>query len=135
MFEITVQSVFAAAHAIRLGGSKEPTHGHNWLVLIAVGSETLDANDLVCDFHLVESCLHDVIGPLRNRHLNETPPFDRINPTAERVAEHIAHAVGRSLAGRLPASARLVRVEVTEAPGCSAIYRPDPAHITATPEP
>ena len=40
----------------------------------------------------LEAALDEIIRPFRNRNLNDLPPFDVINPTAERVAEYIGEA-------------------------------------------
>jgi 6-pyruvoyltetrahydropterin/6-carboxytetrahydropterin synthase len=118
MFELSVQREFSAAHAITINGQREPVHGHNWRVAVTVTGDSLDDNDLICDFHLVERKLDAVIAPFHNHSLNETPPFNRINPTAERVVEHIAKQISTGL----PKGVRLVRVSVTEAPGCIATW-------------
>jgi len=124
MYELTVQAEFSAAHAITIGGRREPIHGHNWRVRVQIQGPQLDDEGLLCDFHLVESQLQEIVNPFDNRTLNETPPFDRLNPTAERVAQHIAERLSESLADRLPAEARVAQVSVTEAPGCAAAFRP-----------
>lgn len=127
MHEISVTSEFAAAHAIRIAGEREPVHGHNWRVTAVIRGPRLDADGLLCDFHLIESGLRDIILPFHNHHLNEVSPFDVTNPTAERVAEHIATRLTGLLKGRIPADARVVRVTVTEAPGCEATHLPVPS--------
>ncbi|MEM9883712.1 MAG: 6-carboxytetrahydropterin synthase [Planctomycetota bacterium] len=134
MFEIAVEKTFSAAHALRLpGGEFEPVHGHNWRVRVTVAAEGLDAMDTVMDFHRLEELVESVVGPWRNRDLNGLTPFAAapgsgphaggvlaVNPSAERVAERIAWAVG----GGLPEGVWLHDVSVTEAPGCLARYRP-----------
>ncbi|MEO1235483.1 MAG: 6-carboxytetrahydropterin synthase [Planctomycetota bacterium] len=143
MFEATIERVFSAAHALRLpDGSMEPMHGHDWRVVVSVGSDELDAMDTVMDFHELERLVEGVVGPWRSGCLNELPPFAgqgaygggaggasgeasggkelAINPSAERVAERVAWAVG----GGLPERVWLRWVTVTEAPGCAARYRP-----------
>ena len=120
MFELTVQRTFSAAHAIRIGDHVEPIHGHDWNVRATVAGPTLDSNDLLIDFHDVERWLDDIVQPFDNHHLNEIEPFDQTNPTAERVAEHIAIA----LQSHLPDTCHLKMVEVSEAPGCVARYIP-----------
>lgn len=122
MHTLTVTAEFAAAHAIVMRGEREALHGHNWRVRAEVAGPRLDEDGLLCDFHLVEEALRGILAPLHNHNLNETPPFDRLNPTAERVSEHIARRLGEALAGRLPAGARVTRVSVTEAPGCEATH-------------
>jgi 6-pyruvoyltetrahydropterin/6-carboxytetrahydropterin synthase len=120
MFELAVHRQFCAAHAIVIRGRCEPVHGHNWTATVVVRGEELDADGLLCDFHLIERELEAVVAPLHNRDLNTVPPFDAINPTAEHVARHIAE----SLRPSLPSKVTLVSVSVSEAPGCAATFRP-----------
>ena len=123
MYQITVQSTFSAAHALRLtDGTLEPVHGHDWRITVRVGCEQLDSLQTVMDFHELERILEEVVSPFRNRHLNDLDPFadGQVNPTAERVAWW----VGTRVDPRLPAEVNLVEVTVGEAPGCLATYRP-----------
>jgi len=141
MFEATIETVFSAAHALRLpGGTLEPIHGHDWRVTVTVASEELDDMDTVMDFHALQALLEAVVKPWRNRHLNEVPPFVQekptgdagtsadeadgealaVNPSAERVAERVAWAIS----GGLPERVWLHDVSVSEAPGCVARFRP-----------
>ena len=120
MFELTVCREFRAAHAITMGGVLEESHEHNWRVGAVVRGDHLDSDGLLCDFHRIEQELDRVLEPLSGRDLNRTPPFDRINPTAENVARHIAEEIGQ----RIPRSVTLKSVSVTEAPGCTAKYLP-----------
>ena len=118
-FQITTTRFFSAAHQLRLyDGSLEPLHGHNWKVKVVVGSSKLDSIGVVMDFHELERLLDRIIAPLHNTHLNDTPPFSAMNPSAENVALHI----GRSL--QLPASVQLLSVEVWETDANSAVYQP-----------
>ena len=118
MFELTVRRTFAAAHAIVMRGVRERIHGHNWQVVVTVEGASLDSDGLLCDFHALEATLDEAVGPFHNRSLNEVPPFDRVNPTAENVAEFLALEVGR----RLPRGLAVQRVEIEEAPGCVAAF-------------
>ncbi len=123
-YQITIEKVFAASHALRLpDGSSEPIHGHNWPVRVTIGSDQLDAMDCVMDFHELERIVDGILAPFQTAHLNDVPPFSQetqgINPSAERVAEHIA----RSVAAKLPAEVKLIQASVGEAPGCTAVYR------------
>lgn len=120
MYQLRVETVFSAAHAITIGGAREPVHGHDWRVTAMVQAPQLDADGLVCDFHAVEAALREITGRYHNRNLNEVSPFDRQNPTAEHVALHIA----TELARRIPRTASVHSVTVTEAPGCAAVYLP-----------
>ena len=121
MYELRVHRQFSAAHAIRMAGQMETLHGHDWRVQVQVVGDSLDADGLLCDFHALETAIDRVLARFHSRTLNDVPPFDRTNPTAELVARHVADEV----AGTLPAGVRLGSVSIGEAPGCEAIYRPD----------
>lgn len=120
MYELEIRRRFSAAHAISMRGVREPVHGHDWEVTVTVGGERLDDDGLLCDFHAIERGIDAIVRPMDSRHLNETPPFDRVNPTAEHVAKFIAD----TLAPTLPSGVRLSSVRVTEAPGCAARFMP-----------
>ena len=118
-FQITTTRTFSAAHQLRLyDGSLEPLHGHNWKVKVIVGAPRLDAIGVVMDFHELERLVDAILAPLHNAHLNDTPAFAALNPSAENVALHI----GRSLV--LPGGVQLLCVEVWETDGNSAAFRP-----------
>jgi 6-pyruvoyltetrahydropterin/6-carboxytetrahydropterin synthase len=118
MYELSVEREFCAAHAILISGRREAVHGHNFKVRVTVGGKALDSNDLLCDFHVIERDIDAVISRFNNADLNSTPPFDRVNPTAERVAQHISEEVAK----KLPPRVKLLRTTVSEAPGCQASF-------------
>lgn len=126
MYEITVEHEFCAAHALLISGAREHLHGHNWRVTATLAGQALDADGLLCDFHAVEHALKAVCAPFANRNLGDIPPFDRLNPTAEHVAMHIAASLADALSTSLPPRVRVQSVRVTEAPGCTATFRPAP---------
>jgi 6-pyruvoyltetrahydropterin/6-carboxytetrahydropterin synthase len=121
MYELSVEREFCAAHAIVIHGRREPVHGHNFRVQVVVAGPTLDSNGLLCDFHVIERDIDAVISRFNNADLNATPPFDRLNPTAEHVAMHIGHEVAK----KLPQRIRMLRTTVSEAPGCKASFVPE----------
>lgn len=126
-FQITALGHFSASHQLRLyDGSLEPLHGHNWKVRVTVQAGRLDAIGVVMDFHELDRLLAAIISPLHNTHLNDTPEFAELNPSAENVAWHVARSLTQ------PAGIELKSVEVWETPGSSAIYLPDgDAHAPA----
>ena len=126
-FRLELTSVFSAAHAILIRGSREPLHGHDWRVTLTIEGSTLDADGLLVDFHAVEAALKAIIAPFHNRSLNETTPFNVTNPTAELVAKYIGGGIEAWLATDAAAAARgirLAQVRITEAVGCAAVYIP-----------
>ena len=89
MFEVTVEETFAAGHALRnYKGKCENVHGHNYKVRGDVRGENLDATGLLVDFVEVKRLMHARwwTGWITS-FLNELPPFDVINPSAENMAQ------------------------------------------------
>ena len=124
VFEISVQRVFHASHALLIGGDREESHAHDWRITLVVAGAALDSDGLLCDFHDLEAALDEVIETFQDADLNQTRPFDRFNPTAEAVAKYIAESVS----GRLGDTVHVDRVSVIEAPGCQATYFMPPTH-------
>lgn len=120
-YQLSVTTSFRAEHALVLKGQSEPVHAHQWQVTAVVSGNDLDDDGLLWDFHDLKSSMRDIVAPLENTNLNQVPPFDTDNPSAELVARHIA----RCMATRLPPGLALESLSVSEAPGCVATYRPD----------
>ncbi len=118
MYLNQIERSFSAAHALDIGGVREPIHGHNWSVTVIVAGTSLDADGLLVDFHALERTIDGIIGRFHNQNLNTTTPFDQINPSAELVAQYIAVQIIPTL----PMGVRVQSVSVGEAPGCTATY-------------
>mgnify|MGYP002642528468 FL=1 len=121
MFELEVSQRFSAAHAVTVGGVPEELHGHDWRVTLTIQGSELDHEDLLVDFHAVETSLRTAISPFAGRTMNGIPPFDKVHPTAERLAEFVAGAVH----AEIPQGCRIASVAVEEAPGCIARWYPN----------
>jgi 6-pyruvoyltetrahydropterin/6-carboxytetrahydropterin synthase len=121
-FTIQVTHEFCAAHSIILNATPEPLHGHNFKTTATIAGSSLDNEALLCDFHLVEQTLSDICRPFTNNTLNDTPPFDQLNPTAENLAKHIADQLAKKLDESLAPRAKVHSVTITEAPNCQATY-------------
>jgi 6-pyruvoyltetrahydropterin/6-carboxytetrahydropterin synthase len=120
MYQVHVRRHFDAAHALRgYQGKCERMHGHRWEVVVCVEATELDACGMAYDFTVLKRELDAVLDELDHRNLNETPPFDAINPSSE----HIARMVFEALQQRLP-DARLRYVEAWESPDAWATYSP-----------
>ena len=119
MYEVTVERTFAAAHALRnYQGGCENLHGHNFRVRVRVEGPTLDQTGLLIDFLELKRVMDAVIDPYEHRNLNETAPFDEVNPSAENIAKWFHDRMQDAL----PAPIAEVRVWETET--SSAAYRP-----------
>ena len=120
VWQLTVKGDFAAAHALRCyHGKCENLHGHNYTVEIVVeGEELLPGAEYLCDFTELKVLLKEITNSLDHRYLNETPPFDRLNPSSENLARYI----WQQMSSRLPHHVRMVRATVAETPKQSATY-------------
>ncbi len=126
MFEVTVEQTFAAGHALRgYRGKCENVHGHNYKVCVTVEGERLNEIGLLVDFVVLKRILRGVIEYLDHKFINDLPPFDRVNPTAENMARYFYDEVARRLAAETPeAAARVKEVRVWETDTSVAAYRP-----------
>jgi 6-pyruvoyltetrahydropterin/6-carboxytetrahydropterin synthase len=122
MFEVTIEESFAAGHALRnYRGKCENVHGHNYRCQVTVEGEQLDSIGLLVDFVELKRVVHSVLDRLDHTWLNEFPPFDVLNPSAENIAKYIHDEVLKGLPDQ--DRVRLSQVKLWETDTCSAIYR------------
>jgi 6-pyruvoyltetrahydropterin/6-carboxytetrahydropterin synthase len=151
MYRVNKQFEFQAAHVL----SKHPglcrfPHGHNYKVEITLAAESLDENNMVCDFQAIKAVLRDYVSQLDHsimlnsadqagRKSQEGNPrvnlFEDKDPTSEVMAETIftflreklGQRTVRSEAGveyRINPAVRLEKVRVWETPTAWAEYQP-----------
>lgn len=90
MYYASVEDRFSSAHQLReYEGKCERLHGHNWVVRVTVSGKELDKSGMLVDFGIMKKHLKDILEVLDHRFINEVPPFDKLNPSAENLAEHI----------------------------------------------
>lgn len=120
MYHLTVKSHFDAAHALRgYPGECRELHGHTWDVEVTVAGARLDEVGIVYDFKTLKDDLNAVLEPFDHAYLNEVPPFDSLNATAE----NLARVVYEEIARRVPEGIRVVEVAVWESPVARIAYR------------
>ena len=111
MFEISAEQTFAAGHALRgYKGKCENVHGHNYRVRVTLEGERLNPIGLLYDFVDLKRLMKDIIEYWDHRFINDLPPFDVLNPTAENMAKWFFEQVRQ----RLDAAPAEVPVRVTE---------------------
>ena len=124
MFEVAVEQGFASAHALRnYKGRCENVHGHNWKVQVVIQGERLDDTGLLVDFIDVKNLMARIIDGIDHQFLNEIPPFDVVNPSAENIAEYFHQKMTEGL-GETPVPVRITEVKIWETDIQSATYRP-----------
>jgi len=123
MYEISVDTTFAAAHNLRdYYGKCEDLHGHNYKVRVVVEGPELDSTGLLFDFVHLKQVIQGVIQSLDHKYLNELAPFDRLNPSAENIARHIYDETAKHLL-ETPNAARVSGVTIWETDTSAATYR------------
>jgi len=118
MYLVSVRRHFDAAHALRgYGGKCETIHGHRFQAVVHVATEELDEIGMAYDFTTLKKALNLILERLDHSNLNETPPFDEINPSSENIARFIYDELQKKL------KVRLESVEVWESPDAWVTYR------------
>jgi 6-pyruvoyltetrahydropterin/6-carboxytetrahydropterin synthase len=123
MFEISVEDTFAAGHSLRnYHGKCEKLHGHNYRVQVTIEGEKLNEAGLLMDFVEIKRTLHATVERLDHEFLNDLPPFDVLNPSAENMAKYFCDEVSKALPpGR---DVRVACVRLWETDTSLATYRP-----------
>jgi 6-pyruvoyltetrahydropterin/6-carboxytetrahydropterin synthase len=122
MYEIIVEQFFEAAHFLRgYQGKCENVHGHRYGVVVRIKSEKINEIGLAYDFTDVKQHLKTILSGYDHALLNDLPPFNKINPSAE----NIAATVYNRLKDQIKDSAViLAAVEVWENPHQGVKYTP-----------
>ena len=128
MYEVIIKEEFCSAHALRhYYGKTEPLHGHNYLVEIVVRGKTLQNKvKYLTDFVALQEALRRITRPMDHINLNEFPPFDEENPSAENLAKYIGDRLVQEWQDE---GVSLASVTVWETASTGARYIPDVAHV------
>jgi 6-pyruvoyltetrahydropterin/6-carboxytetrahydropterin synthase len=119
-YQLKTHATFCAAHKLRgYQGNCARLHGHNYRVEVEVEATKLDEIGIGIDFRDIRAATEELAGELDHRYLNEIPPFDEVNPTAENVAAYFYRRLGRALDGP---QARVAAVTIWETERCSVRY-------------
>ena len=122
MFEVSVESHFDAAHFLRdYHGKCENLHGHRYTVMVSLKTVTLDKGGLAYDFEDLKKHLKSILSEYDHHSLNDVPPFDKINPSAENIATTIYDKLKSLLKGKIAIS----RIDVWETPNNRITFYPE----------
>jgi len=124
MYQVSVDETFAAAHNLRgYKGKCENLHGHNYKVRVTLSGKEVDSVGLLYDFVHLKQVIQSVIRSLDHKYLNELPPFDVLNPSAENIARYIYDQAAKQL-HQAPNGAEVSSITVWESDVTAATYRP-----------
>jgi 6-pyruvoyltetrahydropterin/6-carboxytetrahydropterin synthase len=125
MFEVSVEKTFAAGHALRgYKGKCENVHGHNYKIRVTLAGAELDSTGLLYDFVEMKRRMDAIIERLDHRFINDIPPFDQLNPSAENLARYFYRELDQVLREKPPeVPVRIDEVKVWETDTTTATYR------------
>jgi len=123
MYRVSVTRHFDSAHFLRgYEGKCESLHGHRYQVKVTIEAAALNDIGLAFDFTTLKKELGDIILRYDHHCLNDLPPFDNVNPSAENIAETIYRELRLKLEKE---QLDISQVEVWESPDSSAAYIPE----------
>jgi len=123
MYEIVVEQQIDAAHFLRgYQGKCENVHGHRYIIRVRLKARILNEIGLAYDFTDIKRILKEILNRYDHVLLNEIPPFDKINPSAENIAGAVFQKLKERLAGE---PVTIGAIEVWETPQQGVIYSPD----------
>jgi 6-pyruvoyltetrahydropterin/6-carboxytetrahydropterin synthase len=133
MVSITRRFEFSMGHALHQHAyACKRLHGHNYLALITVASDTLDAQGMVLDFGILKAVANRIIdqeldhrfmvyekdpraGPLQE--IDHTIRIVTFNPTAENIALYLKERLNAELQHH---RVTVTRVQLWETNNCHA---------------
>lgn len=120
MFEVIATTGFSAAHRLKyLDGKFENLHGHNWTATVTVSASDVNAMGVGIDFIELKKETEGLLSKLDYQTINDIPPFDQQNPSAENIARWVYQELSLKLN---TGAVKVKQVEIREMPDCGAIY-------------
>jgi 6-pyruvoyl-tetrahydropterin synthase len=109
VFSVTVRDHMMIAHSFRgeVFGPAQRLHGATYVVDATFRRAVLDADNIVVDIGRASEVLHEVVGELTYRNLDDEPAFAGVNTSTEALARVVADRLAdRVHAGDLGDGAR-----------------------------
>lgn len=117
MYTVTVRDHMMIAHSLpgEAFGPAQQLHGATYVVDATFRREELNSDSVVVDIGLGTDALHEVLGALNYRNLDEVPELAGVLTTTEVLARHVAEQLAERVRdGRLgEAAAGLEGIVVT----------------------
>ena len=111
MFTVTVRDHMMVAHSFTgdTFGPAQRLHGATFIVDASFRAPELDADGEVVDIALASQALHEILGALNYRNLDDVEALAGTNTTTEVLARYVADALAARIAdGGLGASAQRI---------------------------
>ena len=123
MYELIVDSHFAAAHSLRgYKGDCARLHGHTWKVTATIGAKTLDEIGMCIDFKDISKYIDEIVGRFDHQTLNDIEEFRNVNPTSENLGKLIFELLSEKLNNN---NIHVISLTVAESDRYRVTYRND----------
>jgi len=128
VYSVSVRDHFMIAHSFNgeAFGPAQRLHGATYVVDVEFRRPELDANGMVVDIGRATAVLHETLGELNYRNLDEAPEFNGRNTTTEFLARVIfdrtVAAIARGALGHGARGVQSIRVTLHESHVASASY-------------
>lgn len=123
MYFLSIEDHFSSAHQLReYKGKCENLHGHNWRIKLTVCGEELDSLGMLIDFGILKSILKEILSLLDHKFINQIPPFDKINPSAENIAFFLYQKIDEYFTQKYP-KIKVYQIDVWESEKACASFR------------
>lgn len=120
MFRTFIETHFSAAHRINgYEGQCGKLHGHTWKVRVQIKTAQINPIGISIDFKELRALTETVLNKLDHQLINDIPPFDCQNPTAENLSRYVYQQV----ALRIPENVQMDEVIVWESDNYGVIYK------------
>jgi 6-pyruvoyltetrahydropterin/6-carboxytetrahydropterin synthase len=88
VYTLKTVSRFSSAHVIPgHPGKCARLHGHNFRMEVEVQGHKLNEIGILIDFQDLKAATQTIIDKIDHQYLNDIPPFDKLSPTAENIAQ------------------------------------------------
>ena len=104
MFSVTVRDHMMVAHSFQgeVFGPAQRLHGATFVVDVTFRGPELDPDGILVDIGLATEHVHEVVGGLTYRNLDDVPELAGTNTTTEVLARHVADRLAERVnAGQL----------------------------------
>ncbi len=97
-YTLKIVTDFSSAHTLRdYPGACSRLHGHNWKVEAEVVATKLNEIGMAIDFKEIKKATREIVAELDHYYLNDLEPFQKINPTAENIAQYFYQELAKKI--------------------------------------
>src|SRR6476620_12227975 len=102
MFSVTCRDHMMIAHSFRgeVFGPAQRLHGATFVVDVTFRGPELDDDDILVDIGLATQHVHEVVGALSYRNLDDEPAFEGVNTSTEVLARSVADSIAERVRAR-----------------------------------